>query len=153
MQHAQSGRHVHQSMKPQPVLLESPDPSFGRGDSQGYQQQPGREARQNRRALDHVLDDELEVERLIYDGIPREVHRQIKESEQSDRPPERSEAIPAREAPNGRDGQGDQEVDQGGVAQVVQNLLDVVGPEAIRKPALYEPRRGRESQKPNQPLE
>ncbi|KPJ81893.1 MAG: hypothetical protein AMJ58_03365 [Gammaproteobacteria bacterium SG8_30] len=99
------------------------------GRERHQEQQPG-QADRDVGARDHVLGQHPQIEAPVHDQVEGEVAEQIEERGQAQHAAESHPVHPARDLPEGRDAQGDEEEVETPLAEAVEHGLHWIGAEA-----------------------
>ncbi len=153
VQHAGRRGQVDELVEPPPAgPAEPPHHPGRRGERQRHQHEPRREARRDPRVLHDVLADFRERERLVEYDVRREMQGCEEEGKEAEEPPELDDFIPPGGAAERRDGQGQEEPDEGTLPGPALNRLDRVRAERVVERPPHEPGRDAQPDHPDQRL-
>lgn len=139
------GDRPNQAVEALPSASQPPDRALRRRHGEGDHQHEGRHPDRDVQMLRDILDDVTEVEEHVEADVHRQVHACVAERDQPERATVPGEPVPAREAPERSDGEGQREKPERPEPGLNLELLDGVRAEVIGQGATGQPGDGEEA--------
>ena len=132
---SEDGSQINQAMEALPVFAaEAAYPACSRGERERNQEDEGREADGDERALADVLQHFVQIEEFIQPDVGKKMERRIEKCEETDHAADANQPILAGDAPQRRDGERDKQEDEGPVAGGMGDNFDWIRAKPVVKP-------------------